>query len=69
MNQQQPPPGRKVEISRVKLPQAVECEGCDILRSDATRERARQHAKTTGHTVRVSVEQVTVYRPTEGGDR
>ncbi|TDC35679.1 hypothetical protein E1211_15350 [Micromonospora sp. 15K316] len=53
----------RLDISRLTNPPSVECEQCDRLRPDATRERARLHVHQTGHTVRVLVEHVTVYRP------
>ena len=45
----------------------VECEGCARLSPDSTRERARQHAARTGHTVHYVIEDTTTYRPTEDG--
>jgi hypothetical protein len=55
---------KRIEISRRRSPGMVECENCDRLPIDATRERARQHADRNQHLVRVLVEDVTTYRPT-----
>ncbi len=53
----------KIKISKFRLPTTVECEQCSVLNPEATRERARQHVKDSGHTVRVVVEVVTRYEP------
>lgn len=55
----------RIKITRLTLPPSAECEDCDVLAADATRERARLHVQQSGHTVRISIEHVTVYRPTE----
>jgi hypothetical protein len=55
----------RLNISHLKLPHTVECDDCTALRAESTLERARQHAKNTGHTVRVVAEHVTVYRRSE----
>jgi hypothetical protein len=59
---------KRIEITRRRSAGKVECENCDHLPIDATRERARQHADSAQHLVRVLVEDVTTYRPT-GGDQ
>lgn len=61
--------GRKVSMVRAKLRPMAKCEypTCTVLRPDSTRQRAQQHVKNTGHTVRVVIEDVTVYRPIEDG--
>lgn len=53
----------KVDIARGALPPAANCENCDSLPADATRERVRQHVAQTGHTAWVVVEQYTRYQP------
>lgn len=51
-----------VRIERFRSDGMAECEGCDDLHPDSTRERARQHADRTGHTTRYLIEDTTVYR-------
>ena len=53
-----------VITTRFKEEPVVTCmeEGCKSLPPQSTRSRARQHAATTGHAVRVIVEDVTYYR-------
>jgi hypothetical protein len=51
----------KITIKRFRYPGAAECEGCDKLHPDSTRERCRVHAQTTGHKVRFLIEDVTTY--------
>lgn len=41
----------------------AECNECDRLDSESTRHRVREHVKNTGHTARVVIKDVTVYRP------
>lgn len=55
-----------VITTRFKEEPLVQCthEGCK-LPPDADRIRARVHVKNTGHTVRVIVEDVTIYRKGE----
>jgi glutamate mutase epsilon subunit len=53
---------RKVTIRRFRLDPAAECDDCKDLPRDATRERARLHAEMREHTVRVVIQDVTVYR-------
>ena len=57
--------GSHVEISRQKSDPTTQCENCDRLNPEATRERARQHAAKTGHIVHVLIEDVTTYKPKE----
>jgi hypothetical protein len=52
----------KVNIERFRSQTTAECEQCDRLHPDSTRERARQHAAVLGHTVHVVIEDTTVYR-------
>jgi hypothetical protein len=59
---------RPVSAVRFSLPPFAECEQCDRLHPEATRQRARLHVRQTGHTVRYTVEDVTKYKP-EKGDR
>lgn len=52
----------KVDIRRHRAgANTAECEDCDRLLPDSTRERCREHAARTGHTVRFYVEDVTIY--------
>lgn len=53
----------KVDIRHHKNPSMAQCEGCDALPINATRERVRQHVTKTGHTAWVVVEHETSYRP------
>lgn len=53
--------GSRVEITRSKSEATTQCENCDGLNPEATRERARQHAAATGHIVHVLIEDVTTY--------
>lgn len=52
-----------VRTLRYRMEPLVECERqrCE-LSPEATRQRVRQHVERTGHTVRVIVRDVTVYR-------
>ena len=50
-----------VDITRQRSGTTAECEGCDQLHPDSTRERVRRHVKLTGHKARVIVEDSTVY--------
>ena len=53
-----------VAIKRYRNYGAIaDCEQCDKLHPDSTRERCRVHVQQTGHTVRYLIEDVTVYRP------
>ena len=49
--------------TRVRHEGMAECEQCDRLHPDSTRERCRIHVNQTGHTVRFVIEDVTVYKP------
>jgi hypothetical protein len=52
----------QVEIKRMRYPGMAECETCNGLHPDSTRERCRQHAdQFPGHHVRYVVEEVTFY--------
>jgi hypothetical protein len=51
----------RVTIRRFRHAGTAECEGCDKLHPDSTRERCRVHAEQTGHKVRFTVEDVTTY--------
>ena len=63
----------KITIKRFRYRGMAECEGCDKLHPDSTRERCRVHAQTTGHKVRFLIEDVTTYElagappPSAGG--
>jgi hypothetical protein len=51
-----------VEIKRMRYPGIAECETCNRLHPDSTRERCRQHADHhPGHRVLFTVEEVTAY--------
>lgn len=52
---------RAVDIHHVRSDGAAECEQCNDLRPDSTRERARLHAFLRDHTVRFVIHDVTVY--------
>lgn len=52
-----------LNITRVKSKPHTQCVDCDTLNPEATRSRARQHARNTGHTVTVTVPHVTTYVP------
>ncbi|MET0417453.1 MAG: hypothetical protein ABW022_15685 [Actinoplanes sp.] len=54
----------RVEIERRLGPAKAECESC-FIPEGASRERARQHVRNTGHTVVVTVENMTVYKPSD----
>lgn len=54
---------RSMDISRLRYPGSAECEGCDQLPPDSVREQVRVHVQLTGHKVRFTVEDVTVYAP------
>lgn len=53
----------RLSIFRYKGQPVAECKDCDRLRPDATRERVWGHVRQTGHSVRMTVEHVTVYAP------
>lgn len=53
---------RKVTIRRIRLDAVAECEDCKDLPPGATRTRARLHAEMQDHTVRVVIEDITIYR-------
>jgi ATP-dependent Clp protease adapter protein ClpS len=52
-----------VEIHRYHDEGVAECQNCDRLPAECTRERARQHARQRGHTVHFVITDTTVYRP------
>ncbi len=54
---------RGVTATRRRSDGHTECEQCDRLHPQATRERVRQHVSRTGHTARYIIEDTTVYRP------
>ena len=53
---------KRITIQRQRGGGVAECEGCDRLHPDSTRERCRVHADRTGHTVRYVIEDVTIYK-------
>lgn len=53
----------KVVIFRARMEPRAECDQCESLHPESTRQRVRQHVQTTGHRARVVVEDITVYRP------
>lgn len=53
---------RTVTIRRIRLDPIVECEDCRDIPQDATRHRARLHAEMREHTVRVRIQDITIYR-------
>lgn len=53
---------RKVSIRRIRMDARADCESCSNLPPDAARHRARLHTEMTGHTVRVVVKDITIYR-------
>ena len=55
-----------LKITRFRSHSYSECEGCDKLHPDSTRERCRLHAQQTGHVVRFTIEDVTVYKTEPG---
>ena len=55
--------GHALITERFRQPGIAECENCNDLHPDSTRERCRVHVHQTGHTVRFVVEDVTKYRP------
>ena len=55
----------KVRILRFRMQGMAECEGCDKLHPDSTRERCRVHVQQTGHVTRFTIEDVTKYKPQE----
>lgn len=57
-----------VKITRVRMLPLAECENCDALSPEATRERSRVHVQQTGHTVRFIIEDVTRYEPAAEGE-
>lgn len=56
----------QVEITRFRGEGEAECETCESEGREfprgATRERARQHAKRSGHFVRYVIEDTTLYQ-------
>lgn len=54
----------KVRITRDRQFGGVKCEQCEAG-FEWTRERARQHVATTGHTVHFLIEDITIYQPAE----
>lgn len=52
-----------LNIIRSKSKPHTQCVDCDALNPEATRSRARQHARNTGHTVTVTVPHITTYVP------
>ena len=56
---------KRVVIKRFRYGHVAECEGCDRLHPDSTRERCRVHVQQTGHKVRFVIEDVTTYDPAE----
>ena len=53
----------RLSISRYKGLPVAECNDCDRLPPDAMRERVWVHVRKTGHSVRWTVEHVTIYGP------
>ncbi|MEV5819232.1 hypothetical protein AB0L22_08665 [Micromonospora haikouensis] len=58
----------KVSIRRSTSRPMAQCENCDRLSINATRERVRRHVQQTGHTAWVVVEDQTQYSPQEDGN-
>lgn len=58
---------KAIRIRRIRTDGTAHCEQCQT-RNDWTRERARQHADRERHTVRFVIDDITIYRPTEGTD-
>lgn len=56
---------KRIQIRRVRSVSMAKCEQCISLHPDSTRERCRQHANVTRHTVRFVIEDTTIYAPTE----
>lgn len=56
---------KRVVIKRFRHQGTAECEGCNRLHPDSTRERCRAHVRATGHKVRFVIEDVTAYDPAE----
>jgi hypothetical protein len=54
---------KPVAIKRFRYPGTAECEGCDEIHPDSTRDRCRVHVQQTGHRVRFVIEEVTTYEP------
>jgi hypothetical protein len=54
-----------VAIERFRQQHVAECENCDKLHPESTRERCRVHVQLTGHTVRFVIEDVTKYQRAE----
>jgi len=59
--------GKRLTVTRTRLPGIAECEHCDGLHPDSTRERVRVHVQQTGHTARYIIEDVTKYQPPADG--
>jgi len=58
-------PRSGITLERRTGPVKAECEGCEWRGEDVTYLRVRTHVKKTGHAVAVTVEYMTVYRPSE----
>lgn len=43
----------------------VQCQDCELLHPESTRQRVRSHVAKTGHRARVVTEAITEYRPEE----
>lgn len=54
----------EVTATRFRLEGRATCSVCDWS-TECTRTRARVHVKSSGHTVRFVIEDVTVYRPAD----
>lgn len=57
-----------VAITHFRHQGTAECENCQRLHPDSTRERCRVHVQQTGHTVRFIVEDVTKYEARGSGE-
>lgn len=55
-----------VTAKRFRYPATAQCENCNDLHPDSTRERCRVHVQQTGHKVRFLIEDVTTYSPAQG---
>jgi len=54
---------KHVTINRFRYGHMAQCEQCNQLHPDSTRERCRLHVQQTGHKVRFLIEDVTTYEP------
>jgi hypothetical protein len=52
-----------LRISRLRYLTVAECERCPSFDPDSTRRQVRAHVAETGHSARVTVEDVTKYEP------